>query len=405
MSRILIAWELGANYGHLISGLGVAQALRERGHTVAFAVRDTRAATELLSPAGFAFVQAPLSARKTRLSRPPANFSEILLGEGYADPLGLLGQVRAWRSLLELIGPDVIVAEYAPTAMLAAQSVGVPCVALANGFSVPPPVSPLPSIRPWEKIPASRLAYADKAVEASISEVMKSVGSKHSPKLVELYQNALLCVFPELDPFAPREGADYIGPISSLPQAITVKWTENSRRRILAYLRPEVAGFSSLMEALSAVDADKLCVIPGLQHEQASRLCNDRLRISTAPIAFDGLLNGADAFVSYGGSGSICQALRAGVPIVIVPCFIEQYLTAKRAEGIGTAVVVETNRSRENFDQALAEVLGDERYRSNARIFAERYVNFDTSQAIERAASAIEMAAGQRNISGRVMNG
>jgi UDP:flavonoid glycosyltransferase YjiC (YdhE family) len=48
LSRILIVWQLGANYGHLGWDLHIAEHLRHRGHEVSFAVRDLRLAAEQL---------------------------------------------------------------------------------------------------------------------------------------------------------------------------------------------------------------------------------------------------------------------------------------------------------------------------------------------------------------------
>ena len=51
----------------------------------------------------------------------------------------------AWRQLLTLLNADLILADYAPTPLLAARCLQVPAVVLGTGFSVPPSVSPLPA--------------------------------------------------------------------------------------------------------------------------------------------------------------------------------------------------------------------------------------------------------------------
>lgn len=61
MSRIILAWELGANYGHLSQLLCVAQQLRNRGHQVLFAIKNTVAAEQLLNDEKFCYVTAPRS--------------------------------------------------------------------------------------------------------------------------------------------------------------------------------------------------------------------------------------------------------------------------------------------------------------------------------------------------------
>lgn len=50
--RILFAWELGANLGHLARDIPVAEQLRKLGHDVTFAARDLRVAQEMLAPRG-----------------------------------------------------------------------------------------------------------------------------------------------------------------------------------------------------------------------------------------------------------------------------------------------------------------------------------------------------------------
>ena len=50
MARILFAWELGANLGHLGALVTLAKALRSRGHEAMFAVRDLAASATVAAP-------------------------------------------------------------------------------------------------------------------------------------------------------------------------------------------------------------------------------------------------------------------------------------------------------------------------------------------------------------------
>ena len=69
MARILFAWELGGDYGHLARLLPVAQALKAGGHEVVFAVRDLLGAEAILAPHQIrsntiapTFIETPLTA-------------------------------------------------------------------------------------------------------------------------------------------------------------------------------------------------------------------------------------------------------------------------------------------------------------------------------------------------------
>jgi len=59
MSRILIAWEMGRNWGHLSRLVPLAKRLKSRGHSVLAVVRDIAAASATLGPAEVTFIQGP----------------------------------------------------------------------------------------------------------------------------------------------------------------------------------------------------------------------------------------------------------------------------------------------------------------------------------------------------------
>ncbi len=394
MSRIFIAWELGENYGHLARCLAIAESLRQRGHGVVFAVRDTHTAAELLTPAGFSFVQAPLVGRKTRMAKPPANYAELLLASGYADPAVLSGMVGAWLTLLELGRPDAVLADHAPTALLAADMRGIPHLAIGNGFAVPPDVSPLPSIRPWESIATDRLARADSAVDAAITGAAAAHGNDSPLTLRNLFgSHDLLDTFAELDHYPERRGGNYIGPIISLGHARRVAWKESGCHRILAYLRPDMLGFAPLMETLRKTDAETICVIPGLSLSQAKRLAGPRLRISLLPLALSPLLDTTNLTVSYGSSGTCSAALLSGTPLLLLPRFVEQYLFGTCIETIGAGVQVAKNRTRDAIADAMSALLNNPRYTACARRFADKYAGFLPQQAVTHVVAALESCA------------
>jgi hypothetical protein len=60
MSRVLMAWELGANMGHLDRMLLTARVLRRRGHEVVFALKDLSRAHGRVVGEGFAVMQSPI---------------------------------------------------------------------------------------------------------------------------------------------------------------------------------------------------------------------------------------------------------------------------------------------------------------------------------------------------------
>jgi UDP:flavonoid glycosyltransferase YjiC (YdhE family) len=136
MSTVGFAWELGANYGHLARSLPIAQCLRARGHKTMFAVRDVEVAHALLTPAKIGFIGAPCLTRPAASVTSPVNYSQMLLGAGYAQPTTLSALLCAWIHLWQSIEPDCVVIDHSPTALLAARALDIPAVLLGTGLKL-----------------------------------------------------------------------------------------------------------------------------------------------------------------------------------------------------------------------------------------------------------------------------
>lgn len=128
MSRILCAWELGENYGHMCDFLPLALTLRERGHEIIFALKDLSRAQVILGSYGFPLLQAPvwLPALTGFPMTPPLNYAEILHRVGFLDERGLNGMVKTWLQLYELVQPELLIINSGPTALLAASDTEIP---------------------------------------------------------------------------------------------------------------------------------------------------------------------------------------------------------------------------------------------------------------------------------------
>jgi UDP:flavonoid glycosyltransferase YjiC (YdhE family) len=120
MSRILCAWELGGGTGHLHILGPVGQALRARGHDVTYVLRDLVTASRFSAFSDAQLLQAPINSRVSRLP-PSINYAELLNRVGYLDVDVLSALIEAWRGLLRLVGPDLVLAEHSPTALIAAR--------------------------------------------------------------------------------------------------------------------------------------------------------------------------------------------------------------------------------------------------------------------------------------------
>jgi len=392
MTRYMFAWELGANYGHLARDLPVAERLRAAGHAVFFAVCDTRIAAELLGRRRFPFVQAPLPQRKARLAKPPANYAEMLLAENWGDRLSLLGCAKAWSTLFALARPDTIIADHAPTALLAARIAGIRSIALGSGFEIPLATHPLPSIRTWEAISETRLIQSEAMALDSANAVAATLGGNPLERLVDLIpSNPIFVTFAELDHYGARKGAFYAGSIHGMDVADTIAWPEGAddEPRLIVYLRPDQKTTHLLLELFAQMKIRSICAIPGASKQFIRKYSRPHLTILPGPLNFRSKLDAADLMVGYGSMGVITESLLAGVPLLMVPQTVEQYLGAKRVEALNAGIVIEQERSREILGLALEKLIADQAYRNAAGRFAGKYCEVTPEYAANRAAEAI----------------
>jgi UDP:flavonoid glycosyltransferase YjiC (YdhE family) len=99
LRRIVLAWEIGLNLGHLARLQPLAQTLRRIGHQALVAARDLGSAAKMLGPAGIPFVQAPHFPERIQLPHRAASFADILRSQGWDDLDVLGGMLCAWMTL------------------------------------------------------------------------------------------------------------------------------------------------------------------------------------------------------------------------------------------------------------------------------------------------------------------
>lgn len=391
MRRITFAWEFGANYGHLARGLPIAQRLKTRGFDILFAVRDVEVADSMLSPSEMPFVAAPRLMRPVALRRSPINYGQILAEAGYAHRPALRAQLAAWINLWRLAQPSAVVIDHSPTALLAARILNIPCMLLGTGFTIPPDADPMPPLRPWERVSVQELRESDAFVLANINDAVTSFGHPPLQRIADMFAGlpARLATFPELDHYETRPNGVFIGPVGAESNHPSVQWIGGEGPRLFAYLRMGMTGLDGLLGALKELGAEVLCVMPGAPASVVSRLNGPRFQVFPHAVSLSGVLKGASVVVSYGGAGLIAEALIAGVPLLLVPQFVEQHMSAKRVEGLGVGIVLDRGLSQGDFARALTQMMTEPRYKTVAMLLAKKFSPFSSRATCDNTADAL----------------
>lgn len=391
MSRILLAWELGGNFGHLSILLPIARHLRQRGHKVLFAVKDPLVAEQFLQDEGLSHVQSPRPCSRNVRSSKPASFADILAGAGFGSIETLAGLVGAWRDLFGVFRPDAVVAQYAPVTQFSARLDGLPCLQLNTGFENPPDAAPYPCFRPNLRLDREHLLAKETSMLLTINRISSGFGQGPFQSLQEIFKSetSLLVTLPELDHYPGRRDGRYIGPISVRDDGVAMQWSQGKKTRIFVYLRP-FPGLEHILRTLNRSDAEVIACIPGIDAGFSAASANKLFRIATSGVRLSGILAGMDLAVTHAGHGTTAAAFLAGVPMLMIPTTVEQGMMSRNMECLGVGVGVRRERIAADFPAAMDRIVADHAFHKKAENLVKKYAGYDQARVIERITNTIE---------------
>ncbi len=399
MSRIFFAWELGGGLGHLSRARLLALALRRLGHEPVFAFQDLSCAEALFGRDGFACYQAPLWLSRVAGLPPAATFAELLFRFGYLDPDGLLGIVRAWRGLFDLLQPDLLIADHAPTALLAARGMDMRRAQFGNGFSIPPNLCPMPPFRTWEKIDARRIEQSESKALAGANHVLQRLNLPQLKTFDELFEvdEDFLCIWPELDHYPQRHAPHYWGPTMLLGEGSQPVWPMGDGKRIFAYLKGDYSYLEPVLQALKSLPNPTLAYVAGISPALVSKYQSANLAFSSLPVGMDAARHQADLMVCHGGDATVSAALLAGKPLMVLPMHAEQYGTAQNVDRLGAGLNVAPENYKPDYRRLFKRLLSEASFTRQAQAFAEKYSGFDSVVQIEQIADRCEQLISRRS--------
>lgn len=396
MARYLLTWEFGGGLGHAGRLRPLAIELLRRGHQVDLVLRDLVHTQALLADLPVRRFQAPVWLHQTKgLPQPTISLTEILLGNGYLQPDTLRGQVAGWRAILQATGADAVVADYAPTATLAARLEGRPVATIGIGFSLPPDLRPLPPFRIWEPVDQARVTRFEAQALASINTVLTEGGGAPLAGVADLLRGdrPLLCTWPELDHYQRGllpAGEAYLGP-TILPAAGEAPvWPEGHGPKVFAYLRAAHPEHAAVLQALDQAGCCTLVYMPEVVSGLRPPVLSPRLRYAGGPVHLGQALPACQLLVSHGGEATLAQAFLAGKPCLLLPLQAEQFLMALRAEATGAALNAASRSRPTPYGVLIRQMIDDVRHSEAAQALAQRHADFDATRQTQALADAFE---------------
>ncbi|GJL84276.1 MAG: hypothetical protein DHS20C02_00510 [Micavibrio sp.] len=406
--RVLFAWEVGRNFGHVTKLAEVARPLAKRKAELFFALQNPAAIRSFAQGLDYKVFQAPYFPVRPRPGQqrgPSLIYPDDLRPCGYESPADLAGLIMAWQSLYDLIKPDVLVAQAAPTALLAARAYKFKKVTLGAGYDVPPRSSPMPSLRYWENIDNDVIKDHEAFVLNNVNEALSIAGLPKLKTFADLLEvdAEFLTTFEELDHYPDRASLsknkpDYCGPFYALGSGQAMDWNKNAQKRIFAYLRPEASHFGPCVEALSHLpdDHDVIIAAPGIPVKLQEQLQKPSFRIVNGAVKLDKIIKTCDLGISHGSSGIAAAFALNGVPQLLLPGHIEQMMFARSIGRTKSGRGLAGEFGSREVAELIERLLNEGTFKEAAVNLAEKYKDYNPADLADKiAGEVIKMGSGK----------
>jgi UDP:flavonoid glycosyltransferase YjiC (YdhE family) len=393
MARIFFAWELGGGLGHIAPHLALIDGLLAHGHQVSFAMRNSTAAEGMFAQRDVQCLQAPIhQGAAADPIQTPLTYAHILHNCGYEDPEKLLGLVRAWRSLYDLVRPDVAIFDHAPTAILASGGYPFRRIGLGIGFYTPPDIYPLPNLRPYVQVSAEELRADEDRTLAIMNRVLDRLRLTPLERISCLFRldAQIFRTYLELDHYRERGNAEYLGLLPS-PSGEAPRWPGGDGPRVFAYLKG--LGAREVLNALKAAQQPTLVFIHGLRPEAKHEFAAPHMHFSDRPLDIAAVAESCGVALLNGTHDTTAQLLLAGVPSINLPLHLEQSIVATRITELGAGIHFGAARA-ELVRQALTSMSTSDRFHRSAADFAARYRVPDSAARLDHLLNRIDGLAG-----------
>ncbi|MFA5631179.1 MAG: nucleotide disphospho-sugar-binding domain-containing protein [Porticoccaceae bacterium] len=327
------------------------------GHQVTLAAKELQNIGTVMRGYPITVFQAPYLHRQPRKIYPQLmSYSQLILQRfETVDELEIL--CRAWDGIFGEVKPDLVIYDFAPSAMIASLHRPWQKWITGNGFLVPR--TDLPYLGLFPRVPKTpdnehQLRHGDARLLTTVNAVLARRGLSAIADVRDIITRSdrrLLLTLPELDHGGVRQAEEYLGVAKQLPGREAV-WPAYGDCRVFAYL----AAFpmlESMLEKLSGAEFSTLIYSRDINDGVKSRF--PQIRFVDQPVDMEAVAEQADMVVNMAGHTTSAQCFMAGIPQLMIPLRQEQFYLASRVAAQGYGVVL--GKDMKHLDAAMNSIL------------------------------------------------
>ncbi len=387
MKRAFIAWEIGGGRGHVVHLATVAASLKRRGFSHTAALVHLEHAGEL-APYCETVEQAPqLPYRAPATSDlPGSSYGDWLGLHHFDDPAVVRRAIEAWRARITASRPDIIIAEQAPCAILAARSLSLPAVQVGVPTTAPP--ATMITFPPF-LVDRDQPIYDEAVLRDAVNAAIVDFGLPALPALPAIYScdDQVVASIRLLDRYDPWRSRPRVPPTLG-------GWQHHGERRreeLFVYLSTFDRLDPVILTAIASLKLPARAVIAGNLPMAVAVLKRRGVKVESEPRAPAEIIRTARVLVHAGNHGMCCLGLRAGLPQVTLSSQMEHRFDGRMLQQAGAGIAVELQRwTVPNITAAIEQAWEDGAMAARAAAMAEQLAPEFAGDPGEMTADRIE---------------
>lgn len=401
-SPVLLCCETGAARGHVTTLATVGRALRPDYSCTALLHDLTHA--DVLAPVCTRIEQGRRLAMRPGWSWPSVlNWALWLFNRGYADPVILKERFDWWLAAMDTHRPRLVVADHAPTALLAARARGIATLAVGASYGLPAAsMTHLPDLLTPEQAALHKPLSEDpippqEVIRDCINATLGPAGLPPLAHLPEVFAADLSMPHgvSAWDPYADARDRPLVLSVDPLPPL-----ARGAGQEVFIYFSTKELAEPAIVRALRRLPFDARLVAPGLPDKIARYLArNRRLTILPAPVPREEIVRRSRLILCAGQAGSLALGVLTGLPVVALPVQYEQLSNAVRAAEHFNSVrlVPKQKRTPEAILDVIADTLRQPALLPAAQLTALKLRSGYQSDALTTYREAVRLMMQERN--------